>query len=79
MTVSMAAETIGMLIVMLRVMRVPKRDVARQDRGVGRNEQNVVERERLGDGSHGGQQTQSGIIRAPPAPVKRPAARHPGD
>ena len=52
MTVSIAADSSGMLSVIERVRRVYEGDVAGNDEGVGGNEQDVVERQRLADDTH---------------------------
>ena len=51
-TVSIAAETTGMLSAMLRVRRVLKRDVAGNDLRMRGDEQDVVESQRFADDTH---------------------------
>ena len=52
-TVSMAAETTGRLRRMSRVSRLARDDLARQDLGVRRHQQHVVEGECLFQNTHG--------------------------
>ena len=65
-TVSIAADSSGMLSVMLRVRRVCEADVAGNDEGMRGDEQDVVERQRFPDDTHNHFScTQKWIIPAP--------------